>query len=402
MILALGVALPAQAQKALEKASPAMLAAFRDVVARPSESTVRVLCEDKDAALGTVISADGLILTKASELRGKPTCKLRDGRSFPARVLGVEPKTDLALLKIEAKDLKPVEWADSKSAAVGNWLASPGTGDEPVAIGVVSVSVWKPVERDLPRRKVPKDAGYLGVMLGEGEGAPKIGKVTEKSPAAKAGLLEGDLVLKVSGKKVRNPNELIAAIQGFKAGATVTLTVRRDDEELELKATLATRPADLNFDRADFQNNMGSKLSEKRNGFPTILQHDQVIKPTDCGGPLVGLDGKAVGINIARAGRVESYAIPTEVVLSTINELKSGRLALKESLLTSVVDVEKLTKVLAKIRKELSSKEAELRKSDDDLTAERRKQAEEQVAVLRKRLLETEAALEKAKKDAGK
>jgi S1-C subfamily serine protease len=134
---------------------------------------------------------------------------------------------------------------------------------------------------------------------------------------------------------------------------------------------------------------MGSTLSERRNGFPTILQHDQVIAPTDCGGPLVDLDGKAVGINIARAGRVESYAIPTEVVLSAINELKSCRLA--------VVDVEKLTKALAKIRADLTSKEAELRKAEEELTTEERKQAKEEIAILRKKVRETEAALERAK-----
>jgi serine protease Do len=53
-----------------------------------------------------------------------------------------------------------------------------------------------------------------------------------------------------------------------------------------------------------------------------ILQHDTVLKPEECGGPIVNLDGKAIGINIARAGRVESYAIPSEAVLPILEELK--------------------------------------------------------------------------------
>src|SRR5437870_13748813 len=81
--------------------------------------------------------------------------------------------------------------------------------------------------------------------------------------------------------------------------------------------------------RGDFQNNMGSKLSEKRTGFPNILQHDTVLNPTDCGGPRVDLDGKAVGINIARAGRVESYAIPSDTILALLPDLKTGKLAPK-------------------------------------------------------------------------
>ena len=68
-------------------------------------------------------------------------------------------------------------------------------------------------------------------------------------------------------------------------------------------------------------------LSNRRSGFATFLQHDTVIKPRDCGGPLVDLEGKTVGINIARAGRVESYAIPSELVKAVLPELKSGKLA---------------------------------------------------------------------------
>jgi serine protease Do len=45
------------------------------------------------------------------------------------------------------------------------------------------------------------------------------------------------------------------------------------------------------------------------------LQHDCSIAANDCGGPLIDLDGKLIGINIARSGRIQSFAIP-------INEVK--------------------------------------------------------------------------------
>src|SRR5262249_11927645 len=51
-----------------------------------------------------------------------------------------------------------------------------------------------------------------------------------------------------------------------------------------------------------------------------------------CGGPLVDLDGKTVGINIARAGRTETYAIPSEEVQALLADLKSGKLTGKEDL----------------------------------------------------------------------
>jgi serine protease Do len=48
-----------------------------------------------------------------------------------------------------------------------------------------------------------------------------------------------------------------------------------------------------------------------------------VLAPAECGGPLVGLDGRAVGLNIARAGRVASYALPAADVLDAVAEMRS-------------------------------------------------------------------------------
>src|SRR5262245_7654804 len=125
VVLLLGQAGPVSAQnETLSRNSPAVLAAFKNVVARPSESTVRVLCDDKEAALGTIVAADGWIVTKASLLKGKVVCKLKSGKSFPARVIGVEEDNDLAMLKVEATGLRPIEWRAAKSTDVGDWLAA--------------------------------------------------------------------------------------------------------------------------------------------------------------------------------------------------------------------------------------------------------------------------------------
>ena len=47
----------------------------------------------------------------------------------------------------------------------------------------------------------------------------------------------------------------------------------------------------------------------------------------DCGGPLVDLSGKVIGINIARAGRTETYALPADVVQALLGPLENGKLA---------------------------------------------------------------------------
>jgi serine protease Do len=74
------------------------------------------------------------------------------------------------------------------------------------------------------------------------------------------------------------------------------------------------------------QEMMGSTLSNRRGGFPSILQHDTVLAPGNCGDPLVDLEGKVVGINIARAGRTETYAIPAAAVRELLADLMAGNL----------------------------------------------------------------------------
>ena len=53
------------------------------------------------------------------------------------------------------------------------------------------------------------------------------------------------------------------------------------------------------------------------------------MKPNQCGGPLVNLDGEVVGINISRVGRMETLALTGKVVRSMLEDLRSGKLARK-------------------------------------------------------------------------
>ncbi len=312
----------------LFKNGPKVMAAFRDVVAKASRSTVRVRCDGKDVALGTVVGADGYILTKASELSGKTFCKFKDGRSLEARIVGVHEPYDLALLKVEAKDLTPVEWRDSKGAAPGHWLASAGTGDLPVAVGVVSVASRAVPLRDQPPARALSKSGYLGVQLRDGQGGAQVALVVRNGPAYDAGLQADDVIVAVDGKPITGSEDLVNAIQGHSPKESVVVRFKRGDEEKEVKATLAQMPKESA--RADFQNRMGGDPSDRRGGFPTYLQHDTVLKPSDCGGPVVDLDGKVVGINIARIGRTESAAVPWEDLRALLPDLISGKLAPKD------------------------------------------------------------------------
>jgi membrane-associated protease RseP (regulator of RpoE activity) len=231
------------------------------------------------------------------------------------------------MLKVEASGLKPVQWRNSKEAIVGKFVASPGIGIDPVAVGVVSVGARKFKQGDQPPKFSTANSGYLGVGLEAGEGGAKVNAVSPKSPAEKAGLKINDIIYEAAGRKIIDHEALINTVGRLKPKDEILLKVKRGAEDLEIKAVLGVRPKEL---KENPQETMGTKLSHRRGGFPVIIQHDSGVRPEDCGGPLVDLDGKTIGINIARAGRTETYAIPAEDVQALIPDLKSGKLAPKD------------------------------------------------------------------------
>ena len=80
-----------------------LLSVFKPLAISASESTVGVLSGRRQIAVGTVVGSDGLIMTKASEMRGTIKCKLADGEILPAEVIGIDTENDLALLKIDGR-----------------------------------------------------------------------------------------------------------------------------------------------------------------------------------------------------------------------------------------------------------------------------------------------------------
>jgi serine protease Do len=337
-LLVLILSLPAAAQSTRPtrdnpssfRTNARLLTAFKQAVAAPSRSVVRVLADDNEVALGTVVAADGYILTKHSEIADEAnvSVQLHDGRTLPAEVTGSDSKLDLAMLKVNAKDLVPIEWRDSKSALVGDLLATPGPEGQPIAVGVVSVATRKTKVNDLPPSTPPANSAFLGVGLEEAEGGARIMSVMPESAAAKAGLQVGDVVTAIAGTAIIDSETMINTIQHHKPGDVVAIRYKRDDTEATVDVTLGKRsPQEMrDRERRDFQNRLGGELSNRRGGFPAVLQHDTVLKPSDCGGPVVDLDGKTIGLNIARAGRVESYAIPAELIQPVIERLKQGTL----------------------------------------------------------------------------
>ena len=288
--------------------APAVLAAFRDVVAEPRESAVQVLCGGEQVALGTIVDGDGYVLTKSSEVKLPAVCRLADGSIYPARVISRDVATDLAMLHISAKGLPPITWNDSGSIAPGRWIASVGIRRLPIAIGVVSTR---------PHRV---RGGMLGIYPGEGLRGPLIQSVVRGGGADRAGLMVGDTITHVDGDPVKTPDELIARLVTIPPQQKVRVSILRGDQKIDVTVQLGTGRR-ANGRQARLQEKLAGPLSDRRVGFAAIFEHDTILEPDQCGGPLVDVDGHAVGINIARATRVSSFALPADVVRGLLPKL---------------------------------------------------------------------------------
>jgi serine protease Do len=300
---------------------------FAAPASKATAATVRVRCDNKDTVLGTVMDRKGLILTKGSELRGTISVRLADGTDNDAKLLGYHEPTDLALLSIEGADLSELpKLAESKDAKVGNWIAVTTLDPEPIAVGVVSAGNRRLYMEENVIDNLNK--GFLGISAlgsesGDADGVV-IGSVEPGGGAAMAKLKRGDVILSVAGKSVKQFEDMKKILDKYKPGDTVKILIRREEVEKEYSVRLVKK---AQFDRGALQNTLAGDLSARRTGFPSVIMHDAAIKPSDCGGPLVDLDGNILGINIARAGRVETWTLPAEVIKPVFADLKAGKYA---------------------------------------------------------------------------
>ncbi|NQU21734.1 MAG: trypsin-like peptidase domain-containing protein [Candidatus Nealsonbacteria bacterium] len=297
-----------------EKNDASVKAAFQESAAVASKATVRILAGGRSVALGAVVDPDGYLVTKASVLQGKLTCRLSGGRELAAVIVGSDNAHDLALLKIDAKKLTPVPWRSGAVPRPGSLVATTAPDGVPLAVGVISTEPRKISGSTRPDNQ----RGWLGIGLGGEESGLGITSVASGSAAEKAGVKVDDLLKSVDGKAMKSVRQVVDTIGSHPPGRTIKLVVERDDKELELTATLG-RPQTGRSPRDAWG---GGPFSRRRWGFPIALPHDMAVHPDNCGGPLIDTDGNVVGINIARALRVTTYAIPAETVKQVVEELK--------------------------------------------------------------------------------
>ncbi|MGF1580863.1 MAG: S1C family serine protease [Gemmataceae bacterium] len=244
---------------------------------------------------GVIVSEDGYILT-AGHVSGpsgrKVVIIMPDGTTRKGETLGANRRVDSGMIKITDKGKFPyVKMGKSKTIRKGDWcvaIGHPGgfrTGRTPVVrlgrirtsyanvlrtdctlvggdsggplfdmngnvIGIhsrigpkITYNMHVPVDKyhDEWEVLIAGDKAYIGVQ-GDPDGkSAKIIEVYEDSPAEKAGMKKGDIVVKFAGKSVKTFTDLANAVGRQRPGRTVDVIVDRDGERVTLKLTLGRR-----------------------------------------------------------------------------------------------------------------------------------------------------------------
>jgi serine protease Do len=267
---------------------------------------------------GVIVTDDGYILTNNHVVDGAEELKvaLQDGREFKAKVVGRDPKSDLAVIKIDASSLPAVAMADSDKVEVGDVVLAIGNPfgiGQTVTTGIVSATgrggalgldyedfiqtdaainpgnsggalvdaegrligintailsrsggnqgigfaIPTSLARDVMTSLIKEGRvtrGFMGVMIQDvtpslakefklkDETGALVGDVTPKSPADKAGIKGGDVILEFNGKKVTDSRHLKLEVARVKPGETVPVKVLRDGATKNLEVKVQETP----------------------------------------------------------------------------------------------------------------------------------------------------------------
>ena len=278
---------------------------FNEFFDRFFQGTPNVPRQERSLGSGFIISEDGLILTNDHVVDGADDIMVRlaDGRIFKGKVQGLDPKLDLALVKIDVgeEELPVAKLGNSDSLRIGEWVIAIGNPfglEQTVTVGIVSakgrvigagpyddfiqtdasinpgnsggplfnidgevigintaivqggqgigfaipINAAKNIVPQL-REKGKVTRGWLGVTvqevsedlaksfgLDEAEGA-LVSEVAPDSPAAKAGIKRGDIILSFKGNKIKTLGDLPRLVAAAKVGESAKIVIFRNGEE---------------------------------------------------------------------------------------------------------------------------------------------------------------------------
>ena len=299
------------------KQASAVREAFGSLAASIEKSVTQIVDHQGHSVLGTVVSTDGLIVSKNSLVDRNGRCIFSDGQQWPYRVIATDKQRDLCLIKVKRTPTVPVRFDDRLGAAhstvPGTISVSIGRNRSVAAWGVVTLPSYDFGIEQADRFEFGALLSAFPVSsLGPVKGVEVL-RVSPRTIAERMGLLVGDQIRFLNGRKIENREQIDTIVRGLRPGTLVTATVDRNGWSKQLQYKASGAGMQSMHDRWG-----GGPYSKRRFGFGPTLVHDSVLNPENCGGPLVGLQGQLFGINIARSMRVASLAIGSADVLNFV------------------------------------------------------------------------------------
>ena len=286
--------------------------------------------EQRGVGSGFVMSRDGYVLTNnhVVEDADQIKVKLPNGKEYEGKIVGRDPKTDLALVKIEgASDLHPLKLGNSEDLKVGSWVVAVGSPfglEQTVTAGIVSakgrvigsgpydnfiqtdasinpgnsggplinmkgevvgintaiIASGQGIGFAIPINMAKKIApqlqekghvtrGWLGVSiqevtpelaksfdLKEKKGA-LVSQLVSGSPAEKAGIEQGDIILEFDGKEVSNSQDLPRIVASTPVGKTVTIKLLRNGKVLDRQVKVGEMEEKVEVTKAPSHKSLG-------------------------------------------------------------------------------------------------------------------------------------------------
>ena len=302
-----------------ERQNEQLLVTLAPVVAEAAESIVGLWKDDRMVALGTIVSSDGYIITKASEVQKRaPVQCVVNGEKVSARIERIDEESDVALLKVGVENLKVIQWSDSLTDP-GSFVITPGIEKPVVALGTYAAT---------PRSTVSGEQAFLGVNPDKTPQGVRVSEIQEGDASFNAGLVDGDVITEMGGTSIVDVGDLVNAVRRQRPGDKVEIKFLRGGQPMSTRATLSGRNlSGEQVARFKMMNRMGTIVSRRADNFPFVFQHDAPLFPEHCGGPVVDLDGNVIGVNIARQGRASSLAIPASRMKEIVKELTRSNVA---------------------------------------------------------------------------
>lgn len=371
---------------------------------------------------GFIIDREGHILTNRHVVGGadEVKVKLSDQRTFDAKIVGTDTRTDVALLKIKADRLTPVRLGDSEKLRIGEWVVAAGNPfglDNTITTGIVSakgralngggqledyiqtdaainpgnsggplvnlsgevigintaiftksggymgigfaipVNMAKRVVADL-REHGKVMHGWLGVMIQdlnedlaatfnfEGTKGVLVGDVNPGSPAEKAGLKQGDIIIEFNGKKVNNSREIQKIVSVTAPGLKVPVTIIRDGEHGQVEVEIGEYQSD-DDEALPIQDTQEDKLGASFESLTQDLQRQLnsrttkgvVITGVAPGGPAHQAGLRRGDIIVSIAGKKVETAKDVRKILENTDLTKGVRLLVENERTTRFVVV---------------------------------------------------------------